>query len=47
MEVNVITPSFSIHFVYEIKQQEEEDDNIDTEDSMLKIMEQCLNVHVS
>jgi hypothetical protein len=46
MEVNVVTHLFSIHFVYEIKQQEEEDDNIDPNDSMLEIMEQCLNVHV-
>jgi hypothetical protein len=46
MEVNVVTPLFSIHFVHEIKQQEEEDDNIDPKDSMLEIMQQCLNVHV-
>jgi hypothetical protein len=39
-EVNVGTPLFPITFDYEIKQQEEEDDNIDSKNSMLEIMEQ-------
>jgi hypothetical protein len=39
-EVNVGTPLFSSTFDYEIKQQEEEDDNIDPKNSMLEIMEQ-------
>lgn len=42
MEVNVATPLFSITFNFEIKQQEEENNNIDPEDSMLEIIEQCL-----
>jgi hypothetical protein len=42
MEVNVGTPLFSITFDFEIKQQQEEDDNIDPKDSMFEIMEQCL-----
>jgi hypothetical protein len=45
MEVNVVTPLFLVNFDFEIKQQEE-DGNIDLEDSMLEIMEQCLNVNV-
>jgi hypothetical protein len=44
--VNVVTPLFLVNFDFEIRQQEEEDDNIDPKDSMLEIMEQCLNVNV-
>jgi hypothetical protein len=40
IEVNVGTPLFSITFDYEIKQQEEEDDNIGPKNSMFEIMEQ-------
>jgi hypothetical protein len=39
METNVIRPLFSINFDFEIKQHEEDDDNIDLEHSMLEIME--------
>jgi hypothetical protein len=46
MEVNVVTPLFLVNFDFEIKQEGEEDDNIDLEDSMLEIMEQCLNINV-
>lgn len=41
MEVNVGTPLFLVTFDSEIKQQGEEDDNIDPKDSMFEIMEQC------
>jgi hypothetical protein len=44
--MNVVTPLFLVNFDFEIRQQEEEDDNIDPKDSMLEIMEQCLNVNV-
>jgi len=37
---------FLDNFDFEIKQEEEEDDNIDPKDSMLEITEQCLNVNV-
>ncbi len=45
MGVNVVTPLFLVDFDFEVK-QEEEDDNIDLKDSMLEIVEQCLNVNV-
>jgi hypothetical protein len=44
--MNVVTPLFLVNFDFEIRQQEEEDDNIDPKDSMFEIMEQCLNVNV-
>jgi len=40
IEVNVGTPLFLVNFDYEIKKQEEEDDNIDPKNSMFEIMEQ-------
>jgi hypothetical protein len=44
MEINVITPLFSIIFNSNFKQHEEEVDTIDPKDSTLEIMQNCLNV---
>lgn len=44
--MNVVTPLFIVNFDFEIRQQEEEDDNFDPKDSMLEFMEQCLIVNV-
>ncbi len=44
MEVNVITPLFSITFNLKFKQHEKEVDDIDPKDSTLEIMHNYLNV---
>ncbi len=44
MEVNAITPLFSITFNLESKQHKEEVDAIDIEDSTFEFMQNCLNV---
>jgi hypothetical protein len=44
MEVSVITPLFSITFNSEFIQHKEEVDDIDSKDSTLEIMQNCLNV---
>ncbi len=44
MEVNAITPFFSITFNSEFKQHEEEVDDIDLDDSTFEIKQNCLNV---
>jgi hypothetical protein len=46
MEVNVITPLFSITFNSKFKQHDEEINVIDREDSILEIMQNCLNVKI-
>jgi hypothetical protein len=42
MEMNVVRPLFLVNFDFEIKQVQEEDDNIDPKDSMFEC--QCLIV---
>jgi hypothetical protein len=44
MEVNAITPLFSVTFNPYFKQHEEEVDAIDLEDSTLEVMHNYLNV---
>jgi hypothetical protein len=44
MEVNVITPFFSIIFNSKFKQHKEEVNDTNSKDSTLEIMKKCLNV---
>jgi hypothetical protein len=44
MEVNAITPLFLVAFNSKFKQHEEEVNAIDAKDSILEVMQKCLNV---
>jgi hypothetical protein len=46
MEVNAITPLFSVTFNSEFKQHKKEVDAIDLEDSIFDIIWNCLNVQI-